>query len=250
MRMEYRAAIEVQPESEGKPKVYEVLYYDSDDLYGSAVACGLTAFYYGGWCWTYLFRPFSSDKRQFMQQAQARLEGEFGDRYSLHISEVNLAGWSDQARSFSYKELSGGLDDYQTVGERQAEFMKSQQFNISMDTTQYVSSSIAGSFIGFGLGHKMQNRWLKSGWKFSLMTGILFARYTLPWLSCVFGHEECNRNELKNFVLLMSAVKIWESIDLWVTPVQFAGRYYATGYESNYKKKKPGLALGLTFEIP
>jgi hypothetical protein len=68
MRLQYKTDVTTK---DGKMSVYT--YEKSYSTAASAVACTLTAFVYGGWCWTYLGKPFDFEALPLAEDAQRDL---------------------------------------------------------------------------------------------------------------------------------------------------------------------------------
>jgi hypothetical protein len=96
--------------------------------------------------------------------------------------------------------------------------------NIKISHDRYVWGGIAGTVLGFGLGHAIQERYLSGGgWAFTLCEGIgAAAVITGGVLYALANANDSQRRTGERFMLAGSifwgGFKIWETVDLWVAP--------------------------------
>jgi len=67
-------------------------YQKSYKITASAIVCGVTAVIYGGWCWSYLFRPFANDITNVSTDASIDLETKHAG-YHVVSENVTRESW-------------------------------------------------------------------------------------------------------------------------------------------------------------
>ena len=80
------------------------------------------------------------------------------------------------------------------------------------EDTDLIMSRFGGTFIGFGLGHFFQDRWLERGWLFTVSHLLLLPIKTSVWP--LYGQDE-NFNTGLSLYLLSKAIEIY---DIWSWP--------------------------------
>ena len=85
-----------------------------------------------------------------------------------------------------------------------------------IDNALYIGSGLLGTFVGFGTGHMLQDRWDEIGWVFTVGEaagfGILLASWILP------AGSLANALTIAGWVTF-SGFRIWDIIDIWGEPV-------------------------------
>lgn len=90
MNMAYEA--DLQTEQGPAHFTYERTYKTR----GYAWACGLTAIFYGGWCWFYFAKPKTSDKREIMADAQEEIRTKYHlDKFEIRSEFAHKRSWDD-----------------------------------------------------------------------------------------------------------------------------------------------------------
>ena len=108
-------------------------------------------------------------------------------------------------------------------------------------TGQYVTGGVLGSYFGFGIGHMVQQRWMETGWLFTVGQSAALTAAVVGAVSCVDDgyHEEqrvhggsrsssggrCSAGLLIGGLLGFVGLRTWEIIDLWVAPPRHNRRY-------------------------
>ncbi len=77
----------------------QIRYTKSFDLHGSAIACGLTSWLYGGWCWYYANMPTSEQREAIKAEAEDYVAERTNEPFSLTGSSVVQLGWTKQETS-------------------------------------------------------------------------------------------------------------------------------------------------------
>ena len=90
--------------------------------------------------------------------------------------------------------------------------------------TPYIMSRFIGTFIGFGLGHLMQGRWLKTGWIYTIGDLATLPVLSDPWP--LYGNDEHYSKGVAAYLLIKAAeiYDVWsydESTKVAVKPVSF-----------------------------
>ncbi len=73
IRMRYEADVENGDNGEAGHYTYEKSYSTT----GSAVSCWISAVFYGGWCWTYLAKPWGNETGALISDAQTELHSRY-----------------------------------------------------------------------------------------------------------------------------------------------------------------------------
>lgn len=101
-----------------------------------------------------------------------------------------------------------------------------------ISTGQYVAGGILGSYMGFGLGHVVQQRWSSKGWIFTAGESAGIAVLTYGVLSCAVtdssddsrvhrtwdGDSDCPWGLALAGGLAYAGFRVWEILDLWAGP--------------------------------
>lgn len=140
-----------------------------------------------------------------------------------------------------------------------------------ISTTQYVVGGILGTYPGLGIGHAVQGRWKRDGWKFTAGQLGSVLVLALGFGQCVddaFFAEDCDGTASALISVGVAGIvgfRIWEIIDVWATRGsqnnRFKQIYYKTYKtipkdpkvsffvlpELNFKREKLGLNFGLSF---
>lgn len=93
MNLQYTAEVE-----QGG-KELSAVYQDTVSTTGHALACVLTGFLYGGWCWAYLAMPFAGTEEDFRMEARARIKEKLRKnkkKVRFHDERVDRTGWNDR----------------------------------------------------------------------------------------------------------------------------------------------------------
>ena len=77
------------------------------------------------------------------------------------------------------------------------------------DGTPFIMSRFVGTFIGFGLGHLMQGRWLRTGWIYTIADLATLPVISDPWP--LYGRDEHYKKGLGAYLL----IKTIEIYDVW-----------------------------------
>ena len=102
MRMKYQATIQNDQGSEA-----EYVYENSYSTSGDALGCGLTAIFYGGWCWVYAFKPTSSERQAFREHAHDELKKKYGvSDFQLQSETIRKTAWSEGPETADLKYVS------------------------------------------------------------------------------------------------------------------------------------------------
>ncbi len=94
-----------------------------------------------------------------------------------------------------------------------------------MSNFSYYSGGIAGTYLGFGIGHSIQGRYAEKGWIFSLGEGISIITFFNGALTCAFEDQPCTNDALTIGTAGFIAFRVWEIVDLWLTPYLHERRY-------------------------
>jgi hypothetical protein len=100
--MRYRANVAVDGKAPGESKTIPFEHDVYVSIKGHAWACGLTAIAYGGWCWSYLFHPFSSHEEKTKEDAINALNSTYG------ASKYRVLSF--ETRQIDYKKANYGYD--------------------------------------------------------------------------------------------------------------------------------------------
>ena len=93
--------------------------------------------------------------------------------------------------------------------------------------TSYVVGAILGTWpIGFGVGHAIQGRYMEKGWIFTLGEAASIAVLIRGLNRCGYYADDWDKEDSCNDgdeLVLIGALgfigfKVWEIVDLWVTP--------------------------------
>lgn len=107
------------------------------------------------------------------------------------------------------------------------------QESTGMHPVQYVGGGVVGTFIGFGLGHVLQGRWLERGWIFTVAEPPLAVLGAAALLSNSAHTGKSGNNGLAIFGAAFVGMRIWEAVDLWYTP-----------YANSQRARRPASEFG------
>ena len=93
----------------------------------------------------------------------------------------------------------------------------------------YVGGGVLGTVFGFGIGHAVQGRWLKTGWVHTVLQGASVAVLGLQAPGQIYALTRgggWNVRDGKDALALIASLvfltdKIWEIIDVWVLPSSY-----------------------------
>jgi len=138
---------------------------------GHALACGLSAILYGGWCWIYLAMPMGYQKQEVRDQAQRLMASSSGCVTGNVINEkIKRSGWKSSADQFACsaqrEQVAATKGNETNKGkEPAAAIVMSSAEKAAPSTTQSSNSRInqkAQPAGGFGVTRKyLQDRWKK-----------------------------------------------------------------------------------------
>lgn len=77
------------------------------------------------------------------------------------------------------------------------------------EATPFIMSRFVGTFIGFGLGHLIQGRWLQTGWMYTIAGIVTLPVISDPWP--LYGRDEHYKKGLSAYLV----VKALEIYDVW-----------------------------------
>lgn len=91
--------------------------------------------------------------------------------------------------------------------------------------TRYVAGGVTGTFVGLGLGHAVQGRWLSDdGYLFTLVEAATVAAIATakPTTSCTgtFPNLSCNQtypDYVSGAAIVFLAIRVYEIFDVWST---------------------------------
>jgi len=75
--------------------------------------------------------------------------------------------------------------------------------------TRYIMSRFTGTFIGFGLGHLIQGRWLNTGWIYTI--GNLLTYPVVTWIWPLYGRGKNYRAGVASWAVV-HGIEVW---DVW-----------------------------------
>ena len=85
----------------------------------------------------------------------------------------------------------------------------------SITQTRYVAGGLVGMTLGFGSGHLIQGRWLRSGWPYTVSQALSAYVIDAPCKSC----KETGAFSVAPLfgIMLLLASKILETVSIWAT---------------------------------
>ena len=132
---------------------------------------------------------------------------------SIHANEVELAEADEEAvgEGLRYADPDNNDTEHSIVDDSRSadEDKKVTLSPIDDEYTPYIMSRFVGTFIGFGLGHLMQGRWLTTGWIYTIADLASLPVISDPWP--LYGTDDHYRKGLAAY-LLVKAVEIY---DVW-----------------------------------
>lgn len=102
-----------------------------------------------------------------------------------------------------------------------------------ISTAQYVIGGAFGSYMGFGMGHVIQQRWMSKGWIFTAGESAAVGVMLYSILSCSIsaesssdsrahrtwdGDSDCPWGLALGGGLAFAGLRLWEIVDLWAGP--------------------------------
>ncbi len=90
----------------------------------------------------------------------------------------------------------------------------------------YIGGGVLGVLIGFGIGHAVQSRWMRTGWIYTVLQVGVFAVLGLQAPGQVFGllnAEVWSPRGFRDVLALTASLifltsRLWEIVDVWVLP--------------------------------
>ena len=118
---------------------------------------------------------------------------------------------------------------------------------------QRVGGGLLGTFIGFGSGHLVQQRWGEKGWIFTVGESISYAFFLAGVIDCMahaYGPDgqadRCNDGYIFGGIIAFAALRIWEAVDVWAYPPdhnrrvrELRARVYGPAYYQQYQQPPP-----------
>ena len=106
-------------------------------------------------------------------------------------------------------------------------FTSSYDGSKSLSNGQYIGGGVASIFLGAGIGHAIQGRWMEKGWIFTvggLVTGIGYVASST--LFAVKSYETKTLDKGTGgvalaFLLAHLGLRVWELIDVWMLPSNY-----------------------------
>ena len=133
----------------------------------------------------------------------------------------------------------------------------------TLNKKEYIGGAFASMFLGLGIGHAIQGRWMDEGWFFTLGEGVTLGVILSSFLKgptsnySSFDITERVLWEVHNWsayisLALFVSLRVWASIDTWVLPshikVAQESRFQITPLVvSNYSNSNY-LSLGLNMK--
>ena len=148
-----------------------------------------------------------------------------------------LASPASQAQSFEVTELIQASDNLQ---------LSTAQTHTPNDTTQflpprsleadlyyvqttgsvgkYIAGGVLGTWLGFGLGHKVNGTWPEIGWVFTFGEIIAAGAITTGVAMAGGDLEQLEEGKISTSMVISGAIafgglRIWETADVWLRPV-------------------------------
>ncbi len=108
----------------------------------------------------------------------------------------------------------------------------------SISQGAYIGGGVLGTVFGFGIGHAVQGRWMKTGWIHTVLQVSAFAALGLQAPFQILGllnAEVWSPRDFRDTLaltasLIFLASKIWEIVDVWVLPESIQLRSADTGW--------------------
>jgi hypothetical protein len=101
---------------------------------------------------------------------------------------------------------------------------------VTIDKESYVKGGIVGTVLGLGSGHVFQGRWQEKGWIFTSSEVLAGATMLVSLAPCrkdltknmdkvsFDRFDKCEKEYLIAGQIAFTGLRIWEIIDLWLTP--------------------------------
>ncbi|MFK7824649.1 MAG: hypothetical protein AB8G05_10850 [Oligoflexales bacterium] len=109
------------------------------------------------------------------------------------------------------------------------------------NATSHIMSRFVGTFIGFGLGHLMQGRWLSGGWIYTIADLATLPVISDPWP--FYGRDENYKKGLGAY-LLIKTIQIFDVWSFEETPTKIGLKPVSFFHENS---RHYGFALSTTF---
>lgn len=111
-----------------------------------------------------------------------------------------------------------------------------------MSSIQYIGGGVTGTFVGFGLGHAIQGRWMSKGWLFTVNDLVVMPLAAIMLFAVGMGGN--NVVTAAGVVVFYGSIgiRIWETADVWLAPVHKNGKIY--GANDSFLAIVPLLAVG------
>lgn len=126
-----------------------------------------------------------------------------------------------------------------------------------ISTGQYVTGGVIGSYFGFGVGHMIQQRWMETGWLFTVGESAAITAMVVGAVGCANGSfqeedrlhngrssssDACSVELIIGGLLGYAGLRTWEIIDLWVAPPRHNRRYDKLTRRSSQRRYSFSLA--------
>lgn len=85
-----------------------------------------------------------------------------------------------------------------------------------IDNALWIGSGLLGTFVGFGTGHILQDRWDEIGWVFTVGEAAGFGLMLASWILPAGGLD--NAIGIAGYVSF-ATFRAWDIIDIWGEPV-------------------------------
>ena len=123
---------------------------------------------------------------------------------------------------------------------------------------RYIGGGVAGTILGFGIGHAVQGRWMEKGWIYTALQPVTLVTSTFLWglFAVEVGYHSFNSLTLigaATLTLIFVGSKIWEIVDVWRLPdsIRMISSSQQMGvpslYSYEYKSSVPGIGLQWQF---
>ena len=116
-----------------------------------------------------------------------------------------------------------------------------------MHPVQYVGGGVVGTFVGFGLGHLVQGRWLERGWIFSVAEPPLMVLGAAALFANSAHTGKSEPNGLAIFGAAFVGMRIWEAVDVWYTPYATAQQRTRRPSQGLWIQPEPGGGAQLVY---
>ena len=165
-----------------------------------------------------------------------------------NLTSENYFAYSDTPTLSSSSLYLASNDDYSNGGSAN-----------TISQGRYIGGGVASMFLGFGIGHAVQGRWLEGGWVHTaLQSGTLVVFMGVLWFTGLQLHfGEVDSRSITATVglgLVLSGLKIWELIDVWMLPDSIRvissspqNSVFPSLYSYEYKANAPGVRLQWQF---